>query len=204
MILNIKYLENYDKRWGELKFSKGNSAVDLRAAIKEPILIHPGERVVIPTGISVELISDLHGEIKRRNIPMTEVSVHDRYSIEVEEDTIELQVRPRSGLSARQGLVNVIGTIDSSYRGEIGAIVYNLNQAIIPDYSTMNKLPDDYENPNDPIPVIYNKNSEVVINPGDRIAQLIVSKILKPQIIESNNLSETSRGEKGFGSSGVK
>lgn len=190
MILRIKYLQNYDRKWGDLEFKKGNSAIDLRAAIDKQITLHPGERTVIPTGISIQLVSE-----------------NPFYQGEIEEDTVELQVRPRSGLSARQGLVNIIGTIDSSYRGEIGAIVYNMNQAIIPDFFTINSLGRDiesYERSGEQVPTIYNKNAEVVINPGDRIAQLIVSKILKPTIAETTSLGTTDRGDKGFGSSGVK
>lgn len=187
MILQIKYLPNYNKdKWGELKFTKGNSAIDLRAAIESPVVLRPGTRCVIPTGISVEITNDLS----------------DAFSdtIPVLVDNIELQVRPRSGLSARQGLVNVIGTIDSSYRGEIGAIVYNLNPALIPNLSDEEM---DHYNMNC-VNCFYNKNAEVVISPGDRIAQLIVSNIIKPEIVEVDVLSETPRGINGFGSSGVK
>lgn len=189
MILRIKYLPNYNKtQWGELKFTKGNSAMDLRAAIDKPITIHPGARCVIPTGISVELKEDLSDAFKDYGTVIKSV------------DDIELQVRPRSGLSARQGLVNIIGTIDSSYRGEIGAIVYNLNPAVIP-YVDIDSDEFDADNP---VEVLYNKNAEVTINPGDRIAQLIVSNIIKPEIEVVNELSESDRGSNGFGSTGVK
>lgn len=201
MILNIKYLENYDKNWGHLEFKQGNSAVDLRAAISKPIKIYPGTHVVIPTGISVELISSIRDkENYYSENGDIHTSISKRREVSFEEDTIELQVRPRSGLSARQGLVNVIGTIDSSYRGEIGAIVYNLNSSVIP-YVDIDSDEFDADNP---IEVLYNKNAEVVINPGDRIAQLIVSNIIKPRVVEVDNLSDTERGSKGFGSSGVK
>lgn len=103
-------------------------------------------------------------------------------------------------MSARQGLVNVIGTIDSSYRGELGAIVYNLNPALVPQL-TEEEL--DHYNMK-VVNCFYNKNAEVIISPGDRIAQLIVSNIIKPEIVEVEELSETSRGINGFGSSGVK
>ena len=207
-LLKIKYLNNYNKsQWGELSYKEGNSAIDLRAAIDKPITIRPGERVVIPTGISVEIITGLHHAVIDRNLNLSDIPLIDKRTIKEDEDSIELQVRPRSGLAARQGLVNIIGTIDSGYRGEIGAIVYNLNPAIIPDYIKMscdNHDIDWYEKNQEQLPIIYNENAEVVINPGDRIAQLIVSNILKPKIIEVDKLSESDRGNKGFGSSGVK
>lgn len=193
MILRIKYLPNYNKtQWGELKFTKGNSAMDLRAAIDKPITIHPGARCVIPTGISVELKEDLSDVFKDYGTVIKSV------------DDIELQVRPRSGLSARQGLVNIIGTIDSSYRGEIGAIVYNLNPAVIPAVIPYVDIDSDEFDADNPVEVLYNKNAEVTINPGDRIAQLIVSNIIKPEIEVVNELSESDRGSNGFGSTGVK
>lgn len=89
---------------------------------------------------------------------------------------IEAQVRPRSGLAAKKGItvLNAPGTIDADYRGEIGVILVNLS------------------------------NEEFVINNGERIAQLVIAKHDRAEWIEVNELSETSRGEGGFGSTGVK
>ena len=89
---------------------------------------------------------------------------------------IEAQVRPRSGLAAKKGVtvLNAPGTIDADYRGEIGVILVNLS------------------------------NEEFVINNGERIAQLVIAKHDRAEWIEVNELSETSRGEGGFGSTGVK
>jgi len=88
----------------------------------------------------------------------------------------EAQVRPRSGLAAKKGItvLNSPGTVDADYRGEIGVILVNLSQ-------------DDF-----------------VIENGERIAQLIIAKHERAEWIEVNELSETSRGEGGFGSTGVK
>ncbi|ABQ04096.1 dUTP diphosphatase [Flavobacterium johnsoniae] len=88
----------------------------------------------------------------------------------------EAQVRPRSGLAAKKGVtvLNSPGTVDADYRGEIGVILVNLS------------------------------NEEFVIENGERIAQLIIAKHERAEWIEVEELSETSRGEGGFGSTGVK
>lgn len=88
----------------------------------------------------------------------------------------EAQVRPRSGLAAKKGVtvLNAPGTIDADYRGEIGVILINLS------------------------------NEEFTIENGERIAQLIIAKHERATWVTSSELSETSRGEGGFGSTGVK
>jgi len=89
---------------------------------------------------------------------------------------IEAQVRPRSGLAAKKGVtvLNAPGTIDADYRGEVGVILVNLS--------------------NDPFQ----------IENGERIAQLIIARHERAEWIEVDELSETVRGEGGFGSTGVK
>ena len=81
--------------------SSGSAGVDLRAAIEEEWTIHPGQRVLVPTGLIVEIPGGWEG-----------------------------QVRPRSGLAWRHGisLLNSPGTIDSDYRGEVKVILANLGQ----------------------------------------------------------------------------
>ena len=88
----------------------------------------------------------------------------------------EAQVRPRSGLAAKKGItvLNAPGTIDADYRGEIGVILANLS------------------------------NEDFLIENGERIAQLVIAKHERAEWIEAKELSETSRGEGGFGSTGVK
>jgi dUTP pyrophosphatase len=88
----------------------------------------------------------------------------------------EAQVRPRSGLAAKKGItvLNSPGTVDADYRGEIGVILVNLS-------------PEDF-----------------VIENGERIAQLVIAKHERAEWIQVQELSETSRGEGGFGSTGVK
>ncbi|MFT5243808.1 MAG: dUTP pyrophosphatase [Glaciecola sp.] len=89
---------------------------------------------------------------------------------------IEAQVRPRSGLAAKKGItvLNAPGTIDADYRGEIGVILVNLS------------------------------NEDFVINNGERIAQLVIAKHERAEWTEVELLSDTDRGEGGFGSTGVK
>ena len=79
--------------------TEGSAGMDLRAAVDPPVTLAPGERVLVPTGLIVEIPSGY-----------------------------EAQVRPRSGLALKHGisLVNAPGTIDSDYRGEIGVILINL------------------------------------------------------------------------------
>lgn len=87
----------------------------------------------------------------------------------------EAQVRPRSGLALKKGItvLNSPGTIDADYRGEIGIILINLS------------------------------SEDFVIENGERIAQLVIAKYEQAEFIEVNELSETSRGTGGFGSTGV-
>ena len=86
----------------------------------------------------------------------------------------EAQVRPRSGLAAKHGVsvLNSPGTIDADYRGEIGVILVNLSNDIF------------------------------TINNGDRVAQMVIAKHERAEWNEVIKLSETSRGEGGFGSTG--
>src|SRR5436190_10374025 len=81
--------------------SPGSSGFDLRAALPEPAMLGPGERLLVPTGLVLEIPAGWEG-----------------------------QVRPRSGLALRHGisLLNAPGTIDSDYRGEVGVILANLGQ----------------------------------------------------------------------------
>ena len=89
---------------------------------------------------------------------------------------LEAQVRPRSGLAAKKGItvLNAPGTIDADYRGEIGVILVNLS------------------------------NEDFIIQNGERIAQLVIAKHERAEWLEVQTLSETDRGEGGFGSTGTK
>lgn len=104
--------------------------------------IRPGETIVIPLGICFEIPAGY-----------------------------EIQIRPRSGLS-RQGLFVQIGTIDSDYRGEAGAIVHNASSSLF------------------------------AIRDGDRIAQMVYAPVIQAEFEIADELSETERGANGFGSTG--
>ncbi|WAM30552.1 dUTP diphosphatase [Caldicellulosiruptor naganoensis] len=90
-------------------------------------------------------------------------------------DGYEAQIRPRSGLALKYGItvLNSPGTIDSDYRGEIGVILINLGR------------------------------EPFVLKRGDRIAQMVICKYEKVEIEEAQELSETERGDGGFGSTGI-
>ena len=86
----------------------------------------------------------------------------------------EAQVRPRSGLAARKGItvLNSPGTIDADYRGEIGVILVNLSK------------------------------DTFTVNPGERVAQMVISRHERAEWLETEDLSATERGAGGFGSTG--
>jgi dUTP pyrophosphatase len=89
-------------------------------------------------------------------------------------ENFEAQIRPRSGLAIKQGItcLNTPGTIDADYRGEIKIILINLSE------------------------------KEQVINPGDRIAQMVIQQVQKASWIKTEILSETERSDGGFGHTG--
>ena len=124
-----------------------SAGMDLRAHIGEPIELRPMERAIVKTGLFLELPKG-----------------------------VEAQVRPRSGLAAKNGVtvLNAPGTIDADYRGEIGVILVNLS------------------------------NETFIVENGERIAQLVIAKHERASWTEVEVLSETSRGEGGFGSTGRK
>lgn len=126
--------------------TEGSAGCDVTALVDGPWVIQPMQRVAIPTGLAFE-------------IPVGH----------------EIQVRPRSGLSLKQGLtvVNAPGTIDSDYRGEVKILVVNLS--------------------NDP----------VTVKSGDRVAQLVVQKVEQISFVEVAALEKSTRAEGGFGSTGL-
>ncbi len=123
-----------------------SAGLDLRANLNASISLGPLERVLVPTGLFIEL-----------------------------PEGYEAQIRPRSGLSLKKGLtvLNSPGTIDADYRGEIGVVLINLS------------------------------NEELTIEDGDRICQMVVSKVEKLQWEEVEGLSDTKRGPGGFGHTGI-
>ena len=105
--------------------------------------------------------------------PMARVAVPTGFAIEIPPG-FEGQVRPRSGMAFKDGVtvINAPGTIDADYRGEVKVLLVNLG------------------------------GDSMWINPGDRVAQLIISPIVRAAVEEADNLEETSRGTGGFGHTG--
>ena len=105
--------------------------------------------------------------------PKTSCLIPTGLSLAFSED-YEIQIRPRSGLAAKNNIsvLNTPGTIDSDYRGEIKVIIYN------------------------------HGDKDFVINNNDRIAQMILTPVIKMELQEIDELPETIRGEGGFGSTG--
>lgn len=124
-----------------------SAGMDLRANLETPVILHPFERKLIPTGLRMAL-----------------------------PEGYEAQVRPRSGLAFKKGVtvLNTPGTIDADYRGEVCVILINLS------------------------------TEDFVVEDGERIAQMVIARHEQPELIEVEELSETERGEGGFGHSGVK
>lgn len=125
----------------------GSSGMDVRAFVAGSIEIASLSRALIKTGLFLEM-----------------------------NETLECQVRPRSGLALKKGItvLNSPGTIDADYRGEIGIILMNLS------------------------------DDKVVIESGDRIAQLVFAKVEKVTLENVEVVNKTERGEGGFGSTGIK
>jgi dUTP pyrophosphatase len=125
--------------------TEGSAGMDLRASLPENISLQPLERKLVPTGLFIEL-----------------------------PEGYEAQIRPRSGLAAKQGItcLNTPGTIDSDYRGEIKILLVNLSDSL------------------------------QVIQHGDRIAQMVVQKVERAILEEVKELNTTARNHGGFGSTG--
>lgn len=165
--------EDFDKEFGDLKYESdlnkltfkfknesnnpdpeyataGSSGFDLRANLDSPITIHPHDVKIVPTGLYFE-------------IP----------------ENFEIQVRPRSGLAAKNGVtvLNTPGTVDADYRGEVKVILIN------------------------------HSDNAFTINHGDRVAQAVIASVIGKNfvnLVKVNNIDEnTERGSGGFGSTGI-
>jgi len=123
-----------------------SAGLDLKAFIADSVTIEPLQRLLVPTGLFIEIPKGFEG-----------------------------QIRARSGLAIKHGigLINGIGTIDSDYRGEIKIALVNIS------------------------------NDEFTIKNGDRIAQLVINKYERVELIEVETIDETQRGSGGFGSTGI-
>ena len=123
-----------------------SAGLDLAAAVDATVLLAPGSRSLIPTGLAISLPAGY-----------------------------EAQVRPRSGLAAKNGItvLNTPGTIDADYRGEVKVILINLGA------------------------------EDFLIERGMRIAQMVIASVTQVQLTEVDTLLQTDRGTDGFGSTGA-
>lgn len=126
--------------------TEGAAGMDIRAYLSKPLILAPLQRVLIPSGLFIEIPSGF-----------------------------EVQIRPRSGLAFKNGItcLNTPGTIDSDYRGELKILLINLS------------------------------NEPQTINNNDRIAQLIVARVEKAELILVQQLDKSERADGGFGHTGV-
>ncbi len=148
--VKLKTLPHFDANLPLPSYETAQAAgADVRAClgVGEKMRIGPGERLLVPTGLSFEIPAGY-----------------------------EIQVRPRSGLSLKTGLlvVNSPGTIDADYRGEVKVILGN-----------------------------FGKTDEIIQH-GDRIAQLVLAQVPQARFVVTDILGDTARGAGGFGSTGKK
>lgn len=150
--VKIKQLNNKDDRaknsYIPIYATSGAAGADIYACLDQELVIKPGERVKVPTGIALEL----------------------------PDPSIVALVFARSGLASKQGLTlsNGVGVVDSDYRGEIMVLMVNIGQ------------------------------EDVMIQDGDRIAQMLFLNTYMAVFTEVEELGDTLRGEKGFGSTGIR
>ena len=121
------------------------AGMDLPAAIDGDLVLEPGQRDMVPTGLAIAL-----------------------------PEGYEAQIRPRSGLAARNGVtvLNTPGTVDADYRGEVKVILVNLG------------------------------DEPFTVTRGMRIAQMVIAPVTQAMLEETEDLPETARGASGFGSTG--
>ena len=145
-LVKVQFVKIHPKAQLPFYATEGAAGMDLVNVLDEPLILKPGERAKVSTGLIMILSPGYEG-----------------------------QVRPRSGLAAKHGitLTNCVGTVDSDYRGEICCLMINLG------------------------------NEPYTIQPGERIAQLVISPVVQvhTELVEKIP-EETKRGSGGFGSTG--
>ena len=143
-VLKVKRLRG--KARLPMRVTEGSAGMDLYACLDAPVTIEPGKRVMIPTGIAIALESPAYCAF----------------------------LYARSGLAVKHGIApaNCVGVIDSDYRGEVCAVLYNMS------------------------------DEPFTVTDGERIAQLVIAPVEQPVIEETDDLGETGRGAGGFGSTG--
>ena len=142
----VKVINKSNNKLPEYATSQ-SAGMDLRANLKESVILKAGDRMLVGTGLFIAL-----------------------------KPGYEAQVRPRSGLALKHGItvLNAPGTVDADYRGEVGVILYNASK------------------------------EDFVIEPGERIAQMVIAKYEQISWEQVEILDETERGAGGYGHTGVK
>ena len=143
--VKVQFVKVHPKATLPAYATEGAAGMDLTNTLDEPLILQPGQRAKVPTGLIMVLPEGYEG-----------------------------QVRPRSGLAAKHGitLTNSVGTVDSDYRGEMCCLIINLGK------------------------------ESYTIQPGERIAQLVIAPVSHVTVELIEEAPETKRGAGGFGSTG--
>ncbi len=144
--IDVKILDERLRQLPPQYATPGSAGLDLRACIAAPVHIHPGETILVPSGIALHLANP----------------------------GLAAMILPRSGLGHKHGIVlgNLVGLIDSDYQGEILVSTWNRGKEVF------------------------------VLNPMDRLAQLVIVPVLQVNFNLVSEFEESSRGAGGFGSTG--
>ncbi len=144
--IDVKILDERLRQLPPQYATPGSAGLDLRACIEAPVHIHPGETILVPSGIALHLANP----------------------------GLAAMILPRSGLGHKHGIVlgNLVGLIDSDYQGEILVSTWNRGKEVF------------------------------VLNPMDRLAQLVIVPVLQVNFNLVSEFEESSRGAGGFGSTG--
>lgn len=144
--IDVKILDERLRQLPPQYATPGSAGLDLRACIEAPVHIHPGETILVPSGMALHLANP----------------------------GLAAMILPRSGLGHKHGIVlgNLVGLIDSDYQGEILVSTWNRGKEVF------------------------------VLNPMDRLAQLVIVPVLQVNFNLVSEFEESSRGAGGFGSTG--
>ena len=144
--IDVKILDERLRQLPPQYATPGSAGLDLRACIEAPVHIHPGETILVPSGMALHLANP----------------------------GLAAMILPRSGLGHKHGIVlgNLVGLIDSDYQGEIMVSTWNRGKEVF------------------------------VLNPMDRLAQLVIVPVLQVNFNLVSEFEESSRGAGGFGSTG--
>ncbi|QWT46393.1 dUTP diphosphatase [Azospira inquinata] len=144
--IDVKILDERLRQLPPQYATPGSAGLDLRACIEAPVHIHPGETILVPSGIALHLANP----------------------------GLAAMILPRSGLGHKHGIVlgNLVGLIDSDYQGEILVSTWNRGKEVF------------------------------VLNPMDRLAQLVIVPVLQVNFNLVSEFEESNRGTGGFGSTG--